>query len=177
MPAHEEPPVLPGGSFLPSDGDSKGRHQSADWCKKVSGGHFFSPWENPWTCGRIQTGCGHKFISHCRKPDRAHHNIIESLILCRCPPPRLEAAVFPALSSETLWSKNEQPPACPETYFFDPEIYNVRRLSDPAFCFSPCHGCSGRNKHACNSLCPICSAAESKRSLCRFSSPYRHLNY
>ena len=33
--------------------DSKGRHQSADWCKEVSGGHFFSPWENPFLAERI----------------------------------------------------------------------------------------------------------------------------
>ena len=32
--------------------DLKGRHQSADWCKKVSGGHFFSPWESPFIFGR-----------------------------------------------------------------------------------------------------------------------------
>ena len=38
----------PGGlSYLDGLRDSKGRHQSSDWCKNVSGGHFFSPWEKP----------------------------------------------------------------------------------------------------------------------------------
>ena len=40
--------------------DSKGRHQCAHWCKKVSGGHFFSPWENPLISGRIPCGCEQK---------------------------------------------------------------------------------------------------------------------
>ena len=53
----------PGGlSYLDGLRDSKGRHQSADWCKKVSGGHFFSPWENPLVSGRTPCGCGQKPI-------------------------------------------------------------------------------------------------------------------
>ena len=42
--------------------DSKGRHRSADWCKKVSGGHFFSPWENPLVSEGTPCGCGQKPI-------------------------------------------------------------------------------------------------------------------
>ena len=34
--------------------DLKERHQSADWCKKVSGGHFFSPWESPLFPGAVR---------------------------------------------------------------------------------------------------------------------------
>ena len=33
--------------FLAGMRDSKGRHQSADWCNQVSGGHLISLWENP----------------------------------------------------------------------------------------------------------------------------------
>ena len=42
--------------------ESKGRHQSADWCKQVSGGHLFSPWEIPCTFGRIPEECGRMCI-------------------------------------------------------------------------------------------------------------------
>ena len=36
--------------------ESKGRHQCAHWCKKVSGGHFFSPWEIPLISERSPSG-------------------------------------------------------------------------------------------------------------------------
>ena len=49
-----------GSRFLLVWWDSKGRHQCAHWCKKVSGGHFFSPWENPLVSGRTPCGCGQK---------------------------------------------------------------------------------------------------------------------
>ena len=39
--------------------DSKGRPGRREG-KKVSGGHFFSPWESPLIYGRIRYGCGHK---------------------------------------------------------------------------------------------------------------------
>ena len=50
---------LGGLSYLDGLKDSKGRHQSADWYKEVSGGHFFSPWENPIICGCIPEGYRH----------------------------------------------------------------------------------------------------------------------
>jgi len=37
--------------------DSKGRPDRREG-KKVSGGHFFSPWESPSNARRIQDGCG-----------------------------------------------------------------------------------------------------------------------
>ena len=40
--------------------DLKGRHQCTHWCKKVSGGHFFSPWENPFLFGRGPSVRGRK---------------------------------------------------------------------------------------------------------------------
>ena len=39
--------------------DSKGRPDRRSG-KKVSGGHFFSPWESPSVFGRIRYGCGRK---------------------------------------------------------------------------------------------------------------------
>ena len=42
--------------------DSKGRYQSAERGKKVSGGHFFSPWENPLLHRRTPCGCGYEVI-------------------------------------------------------------------------------------------------------------------
>ena len=53
-------PLLRVPDFLLVWWDSKGRHQCAHWCKKVSGGHFFSPWENPLVSGRTPCGCGQK---------------------------------------------------------------------------------------------------------------------
>ena len=41
--------------------DSKGRPDRREG-KKVSGGHFFSPWENPYPYERTQYGCGHEDI-------------------------------------------------------------------------------------------------------------------
>ena len=61
--------------FLGQYRDSKGRHQSADWCKKVSGGHFFSPWENPLIAGRIQYGCVRQSsLSDLRSPQMKHRS-------------------------------------------------------------------------------------------------------
>jgi len=49
--------------------DSKGRHQSADWCNQVSGGHLVSPLENPLIDRRIQYGCGYQSsFSNFRNP-------------------------------------------------------------------------------------------------------------
>ena len=53
---------------LLSEGDSKGRPDRREG-KKVSGGHFFSPWESPLVWGRIRYGCGHKSNRCCRRPD------------------------------------------------------------------------------------------------------------
>ena len=65
----------PGGlSYLDGLRDSKGRHQSADWCKKVSGGHFFSPWENPLVSGRTPCGCGQKPILPLPQAQLLHFN-------------------------------------------------------------------------------------------------------
>jgi hypothetical protein len=46
--------VLPSGGYFywRSSRDSKGRPDRREG-KKVSGGHFFSPWENPCASGRI----------------------------------------------------------------------------------------------------------------------------
>ena len=43
-------------------GDSKGRPDRRSG-KKVSGGHFFRPWENPCASGRIPEGCGQMRIT------------------------------------------------------------------------------------------------------------------
>ena len=65
----------PGGlSYLDGLRDSKGRHQSAGWCKKVSGGHFFSPWENPLVSGRTPWGCGQKPILPLPQAQLLHFN-------------------------------------------------------------------------------------------------------
>ena len=45
--------------------DSKGRPDRREG-KEVSGGHLFSPWENPQPYERIRYGCGHKAIV-CRR--------------------------------------------------------------------------------------------------------------
>ena len=50
------------GFFIRWKGDLKGRHQSADWCKKVSAGQFSNLWENPFHSERIASGCGRNGI-------------------------------------------------------------------------------------------------------------------
>jgi len=49
--------------------DSKGRPDRRSG-KKVSGGHFFSPWENPYPHERAPYGCGHEDIIRCSKVEK-----------------------------------------------------------------------------------------------------------
>ena len=57
-PPHKNPEAFASGIFYGVDNglDSKGR-QPQRGCKKVSGGHFFSPWENPCGFDGTPEGC------------------------------------------------------------------------------------------------------------------------
>ena len=53
----------------------KGRRRCAHWCKEVSGGHFLSPWESPWTAERIRMGVG-------SRPCGAQKAMVTSAFFC-----------------------------------------------------------------------------------------------
>ena len=59
-PHKNNPSALRRGCFYEMDRDSKGR-QPQSGCKKVSGGHFFSPWENPWNVDGVPQGVSATF--------------------------------------------------------------------------------------------------------------------
>ena len=48
--------------------DSKGRPDRREG-KKVSGGHFFRPWENPQPYERTRYGCGQKAVQRRKKAE------------------------------------------------------------------------------------------------------------
>ena len=63
--------------FADGAGDLKGRPERSEG-KKVSGGHFFSPWENPSLSGCGPSACKRKARmienEHRRSRRRPHHN-------------------------------------------------------------------------------------------------------
>ncbi len=69
--------------FLIEWWDLIGRHQSTDWCKKVSGGHFFSPWENPFLSERIPLGCRLKEICTIIKHSNKKRTALQSSFICQ----------------------------------------------------------------------------------------------
>ena len=70
--------------FLWNEWDSKERPDRREG-KKVSGGHFFSSWENPWKTDGIPEGCWQFFISYAR-----NENANES----HYPPPPIRVFFF-----------------------------------------------------------------------------------